>query len=73
MNLANLFLSLTEKGSKVALVSVLLTFLNLAENSIRPFTIGRKNRGFLGTQKGAKASATVYSLVETVKANNLNA
>lgn len=46
---------------------------NLAENSIRPFTVGRKNWLFAGSPKGAIASATVYSLVETAKANDLNA
>lgn len=45
---------------------------NLAENSIRPFTIGRKNWLFSGSPKGAAASATVYSLIETAKANGLN-
>ncbi|GLB29109.1 transposase [Lacrimispora amygdalina] len=45
---------------------------NLAENSIRPFTIGRKNWLFSGSPKGASASATVYSIIETAKANNLN-
>ena len=45
---------------------------NLAENSIRPFTIGRKNWEFSASPKGARASATIYSLVETAKANNLN-
>ncbi|WP_407309930.1 IS66 family transposase [Desulfosporosinus sp. SB140] len=45
---------------------------NLAENSIRPFTIGRKNWLFSGSPKGAAASATVYSIVESAKANNLN-
>ena len=45
---------------------------SLAENSIRPFTVGRKNWEFSNSQKGVKASATVYSLVETTKANNLN-
>lgn len=45
---------------------------NLAENSIRPFTVGRKNWLFAGNPKGATASATVYSLVETAKANGLN-
>lgn len=44
---------------------------NLAENSIRPFTIGRKNWLFSGSPKGAKASAGVYSLIETAKANGL--
>lgn len=45
---------------------------NMAENAIRPFTVGRKNWLFSDTPKGAKASAAVYSLVETVKANGLN-
>lgn len=44
---------------------------NLAENSIRPFTIGRKNWLFSGSPKGATASAGIYSLVETAKANGL--
>ncbi len=46
---------------------------NLAENSIRPFTIGRKNWLFSGNPKGAEASAGVYTLIETAKANGLNA
>lgn len=45
---------------------------NLAENSIRPFTIGRKNWLFSGSPKGAEASAGVYTLIETAKANGLN-
>ena len=45
---------------------------NLAENAIRPFTIGRKNWLFCDTQAGAKASAAVYSLIETAKANGWN-
>lgn len=45
---------------------------NIAENSIRPFTVGRKNWLFSDTPKGAEASAAVYSIVETAKANNLN-
>lgn len=45
---------------------------NAAENAIRPFTVGRKNWLFADTPKGAKASAAVYSLVETAKANGLN-
>ena len=44
---------------------------NLAENAIRPFVIGRKNWLFAGTPDGAKASADLYSLIETAKANNL--
>lgn len=45
---------------------------NAAENAIRPFTVGRKNWLFADTPKGAAASATVYSLIETAKANGLN-
>jgi len=44
---------------------------NPAENSIRPFTIGRKNWEFAGSPDGADASACVYSLVETAKANGI--
>jgi hypothetical protein len=42
---------------------------NRAENAIRPFVIGRKNWVFSDTPKGATASAQIYSLVETAKAN----
>ena len=44
---------------------------NPAENSIRPFTVGRKNWEFAGSPAGADASACVYSLVETAKANGI--
>lgn len=44
---------------------------NLAENSIRPFVIGRKNWLFSGTPEGAESSALLYSLIETAKANGL--
>src|SRR3990170_4640700 len=44
---------------------------NLAENAIRPFVVGRKNWLFAGHPRGAGASATVYSLIETAKANDL--
>ena len=42
---------------------------NRAENAIRPFVIGRKNWLFSDTPKGAAASAQIYSLIETAKAN----
>ena len=42
---------------------------NRAENAIRPFVIGRKNWLFADTPAGAHASARIYSLVETAKAN----
>ena len=44
---------------------------NPAENAIRPFVIGRKGWLFSGSPAGAHASATLYSLIETAKANNL--
>lgn len=43
-----------------------------AEQAIRPFTIGRKNFVLIDSSNGAKASAIIYSLVETAKANQLN-
>lgn len=45
---------------------------NAAERSIRPFAIGRKNWLFAKSQAGARASANLYSLIETAKANGLN-
>ena len=45
---------------------------NLAENAIRPFAVGRKNWLFCDTTKGAEASAIVYSIVETAKANGID-
>jgi len=44
---------------------------NRAENAIRPFVIGRKAWLFSGSPRGAQASATLYTLVETAKANDL--
>ena len=43
----------------------------LAENAIRPFAVGRKAWLFADTTRGANASATCYSLIETAKANHL--
>jgi hypothetical protein len=45
---------------------------NIAENAIRPFVVGRKNWLFADTPRGAYASATLYSLVESAKANGLD-
>ena len=45
---------------------------NAAENAIRPFTVGRKNWLFSDTPKGAEASSSIYSIVETAKANGLD-
>lgn len=45
---------------------------NRAERSIKPFVTGRKAWMFSNTTKGAKASAIIYSVVETAKENGLN-
>ena len=45
---------------------------NVAENNIRPFVVGRKAWLFSDTPDGAHASATIYSLVESAKANGLS-
>lgn len=44
---------------------------NRCENAIRPFVVGRKAWLFSDTPAGAHASALIYSLVETAKANGL--
>ena len=44
---------------------------NRCENAIRPFVIGRKAWLFSDTPAGAFASAIIYSLVETAKANGI--
>lgn len=44
---------------------------NAAEQSIRDFCIGKKNRVMIDTINGAKSSAIIYSIAETAKANNL--
>ncbi|MDD2762298.1 MAG: IS66 family transposase, partial [Methylomonas sp.] len=41
------------------------------ENAIRPFAVGRRAWLFADTAQGAQASATIYSLIETAKANGL--
>lgn len=45
---------------------------NIAENIARSYAVGRKNFLFHDTVRGARASAIVYSLVETAKLNHLN-
>ena len=44
---------------------------NAAENAIRPFVMGRKAWLFSASVKGVEASANLYSLIETAKANGL--
>lgn len=75
--------SLTGKAINYALQQkdTLVTFLkdprieltnNLAEQAVKPFVIGRKNWLFFNTPNGAQASAIIYSIIETAKANHLN-
>jgi hypothetical protein len=45
---------------------------NRSERSIKPFVIGRKNWLFHGNDKGARAGATLYSLIETCKAHQVD-
>ena len=45
---------------------------NVTERDIRPFTTGRKNWLFSKSVEGAKASATLYGLVMTCRANDIN-
>ena len=40
---------------------------NLAENSIRPIALGRKNYLFAGSETGAEAGAVLYSLTESCR------
>jgi len=43
-----------------------------SERAIRNFTVGRKNWMTINTINGAQASAIIYSIVETARANGLN-
>ena len=45
---------------------------NIAERSIKPFVIDRKNFLFSNTPNGAMSTAVTMSIIETAKANNLN-
>ena len=45
---------------------------NACENAIRPFVVGRRNWLFSDTVGGATASANLYSLLETCKANRVD-
>lgn len=44
---------------------------NMTENAIRPFVVGKKNWLFSACPAGADASAFLYGLIETAKANGL--
>ena len=42
-----------------------------SERALRTFCIGRNNWKFCNTERGAQASANIYSISETAKLNNL--
>ena len=44
-----------------------------SERALRNFTIGCKNWMTINTIRGAQASAVIYSITETARANGLNA
>ena len=44
---------------------------NRGERAIRPFVVGRKAWLFTKSERGARSSCILYSLVETAKANGL--
>lgn len=45
---------------------------NTAENAIRPLALGRKNWLFAASERGAKATALYYGLVQSCKACEVN-
>jgi len=45
---------------------------NLIENAIRPIALGRKNYLFAGSEGGAEAAATIYSITETCRRLGVN-
>jgi len=45
---------------------------NTAENAIRPLALGRKNWLFAGSERGGRAAALFYSLVQSCKACDVN-
>jgi len=46
---------------------------NLAERSIKPFVIDRKNFLFANTPRGARSAAVIFSIIQTARENGLNA
>jgi transposase len=44
---------------------------NACERAMKPFAVGRKNWLFAGNEVGARASAVIFSLIETCEANGV--
>ncbi len=62
---------LREKNA-VPILEVIKKLLDEVKDAIPPQTVGRKNWMFCATTKGAKASANIYSIIETCKVNKIN-
>ena len=45
---------------------------NAAERAIRPLALGRKNWMFAGSDSGGERAATIYTIIETAKINNID-
>ncbi len=45
---------------------------NAAERAMRPLAVGRKNYLFMGSERGGKSAAVVYTLIETAKLNGID-
>ena len=45
---------------------------NTAERSMRGISIGRKNYMFVGSERGGKSAAIIYTLIETAKLNSVD-
>jgi transposase len=45
---------------------------NAAERAIRPVAVGRKNWLFAGSERGGRAAATFFTLLESARRNGLN-
>jgi len=45
---------------------------NTVERAIKPVTLGRKNWMFAGSERGGKAMAIAFTLIETAKLNSVD-
>ena len=45
---------------------------NTCERAVKPVTIGRKNWMFAGSERGGKAMAIAFTLIETAKLNGVD-
>lgn len=45
---------------------------NVAERAVRPLAIGRKNWLFVGNEDGGESAATIFSLIQTCRALDIN-